>query len=180
MHKMCGFTSTCACAKYHPALCFIQTFCSIQWLCMQTSKALIRLRGCAGWPGPSLSAYTRRYVFAWRGPINELKREKTYLLTCASNEDSNQPAHPRSLIRVFIVRMRKLFILGYPKWAQWRIRSDCVNAQADLNLRLAHISEVMFSDVATHMWFDNNIQNICKKLINSLFLKIQKIPLQTE
>ena len=34
--------------------------------------------------------------------------EKTYLLTCAPNEDSNQPAHPRSLIRVFVVRMKTL------------------------------------------------------------------------
>ena len=29
-------------------------------------KALIRLRGCAGWPGPSLSAQARRYAFALR------------------------------------------------------------------------------------------------------------------
>ena len=33
--------------------------------------------------------------------------EKPYLLTCAPNEDSNQPAHPRSLIRVFVVRIKK-------------------------------------------------------------------------
>ena len=39
---------------------------------------------------------------------NEPKREKTYLLTCTPNEDSNQPAHPRSLIRVFYVRMEKI------------------------------------------------------------------------
>ena len=30
-----------------------------------------------------------------------------------SNEDSNQHASPRSLIRVFIVRMEKHYILGY-------------------------------------------------------------------
>ena len=29
----------------------------------------------------------------------------TYFLTCAPNEDSNQPAHPRSLIRDFVVHM---------------------------------------------------------------------------
>ena len=33
--------------------------------------------------------------------------EKTYLLTCAPNEDSNKPAHRRSLIRVFVVRIKK-------------------------------------------------------------------------
>ena len=29
---------------------------------------MIRLRGCAGWSGPSLSAYARRHVFAWPDP----------------------------------------------------------------------------------------------------------------
>ena len=33
-------------------------------------------------------------VTTWKEP----QREKSYLLTCAPNEDSNQPAHPRSLI----------------------------------------------------------------------------------
>ena len=47
----------------------------------------------------------------------EPQREKTYLVTCGPNEDSNQPAHPRSLIRVFVVRLKKLCILGYPKCA---------------------------------------------------------------
>ena len=71
-----------------------------------------------------------------------------YLLTCAPNEDSNQPAHPRSLIRIFIVRMTKLCIICNPKCVQWRFWSDCANAQADLNLRWTHISESMFPDVA--------------------------------
>ena len=44
-----------------------------------------------------------------------------------------------SLIRVFVVRKKKICILGYPK------DSD----QADLNLHLAQIS---FSDVVAHMW----------------------------
>ena len=29
-------------------------------------KALIRLRGWAGWSGPSLSAYAKKHIFAWR------------------------------------------------------------------------------------------------------------------
>ena len=57
--------------------------------------------------------------------INEPQREKTYLLTCALKEDSDQPAHPRSLIRVFVVRMMKLCILGCPNCAQSRFLSDC-------------------------------------------------------
>ena len=37
------------------------------------------------------------------GLQTEPQREKTYHLTCAPKDDSNQPAHPRSLIRVFVV-----------------------------------------------------------------------------
>ena len=58
---------------------------------------------------------TRLDVF---NKINEPKWGKAYLPTCAPNEDSDQPAHPRSLIRVFVVRMKKLCILGYPKCDQ--------------------------------------------------------------
>ena len=83
--------------------------------------------------------------------VNEPQREKTYLLTYAPNEDSNQPAHPRSLIRVFVVRMNKLCILGYPKRAQWRFWSDCANAQADLNLRKANMSDCTFLVDAARM-----------------------------
>ena len=45
--------------------------------------------------------------------VYETQSESTYLLTCASNEDSDQPAHPRSLISVFVVRMKKHCTLGY-------------------------------------------------------------------
>ena len=38
----------------------------------------------------------------------EPPRAKTYLLTCAHNEDSNQSVHQRNLTRVFVVRMKKL------------------------------------------------------------------------
>ena len=33
---------------------------------------------------------------------------------CASSEDSDQPGHPPSLIRVFAVRMKKAWFLSYP------------------------------------------------------------------
>ena len=48
----------------------IETFCSSQWFWLLAAKALIRLRGCAIWSGPLLSAYARRLVFAWLGPYN--------------------------------------------------------------------------------------------------------------
>ena len=55
-------------------------------------------------------------------PILKFKFMK--FLTCAPNEDSNQPAHPRCPIRVFIVRMKKLCVLGYPKCAQRKVWSE--------------------------------------------------------
>ena len=38
--------------------------------------------------------------------------DKTYNKSCATSEDSDQPAHPRSLIRVFSVRMKYLGFLA--------------------------------------------------------------------
>ena len=57
--------------------------------------------------------------------IFEPKRQKTYLLQCIPNKDFNQPAHPRSLIKVFVVHMKKICFLGYPKGTQWWYWSDC-------------------------------------------------------
>ena len=34
----------------------------------QTTKVLIRLRGCTGWSAPLLIAYGIRHIFAWPGP----------------------------------------------------------------------------------------------------------------
>ena len=45
-----------------------ETFYSSQWFCLRTVKALIRLCGCAGWSGPSQSAYARTHVFSCRRP----------------------------------------------------------------------------------------------------------------
>ena len=41
--------------------------------------------------------------------------DKTYDKTCVTSEDLDQPAHPRSLIRVFADRMCHLQSTGYPK-----------------------------------------------------------------
>ena len=41
--------------------------------------------------------------------------DKTYFKTCVTSEDSDQPAHPCRLIRVFEDRMYLLQPLGYPK-----------------------------------------------------------------
>ena len=54
--------------------------------------------------------------------IFESQRDKTWLQTCAPNEDLNQPVHLRSLIRVFVVSMKKLSILVYPNMHSGKIR----------------------------------------------------------
>ena len=53
---------------------------------------------------------------------------------CAPSEDSDQPGHPPSLIRVFAVHMKKAWVLSYPLSAQRRLWSDWADAQADLRL----------------------------------------------
>ena len=63
---------------------------------------------------------------------------------CAPSEDSDQPGHPPSLIRVFAVRMKKAWVLTYLLRAQRRLWSEWADAQADLSLRWAHIHFVGF------------------------------------
>ena len=62
----------------------------------------------------------------------------------APSDDSVQPGHLPSLIRVFAVRMRKAWTLSYPLSAQRRLWSDWSDAQTDLSLRWAHSHIVGF------------------------------------
>ena len=86
----------------------IETFFSIKQFCLRTVKAQIRLRGCAGWSGPSLSAYAHRHVFAWRGP----SLEQTDLSICFEflQGFSDWPFHLVGVIRLFSGRYRPLQI----------------------------------------------------------------------
>ena len=83
--------------------------------------------------------------------INEPKRKEMYLLTW-------RPTKTQISLRIRAVWLESsLFawrhcILGYPKCAQWRFWSECADAQADLNLRWAHMSEGTFSDVADQLY----------------------------
>ena len=54
---------------------------------------------------------------------------------CASSEDSDQPGHPPSLTRVFVVRMKKPWVLSYSLSTLRRLWSDWADAQAGLSLR---------------------------------------------
>ena len=76
--------------------------------------------------------------------INEPPHDKTNKMTYAPCEDSDQPGHPPSLIRVFAVHMKKTWVLSYPLSAQRRLWSDWADAQADLSHRWAHSHFVGF------------------------------------
>ena len=75
---------------------------------------------------------------------------------CAPSEDSAQPGHPPSLIRVFAVRMKKAGVLSHPQSEQQRLWSDWADAQADLSLRWAHTHFVGFV-MSRLIWFQWSI-----------------------
>ena len=52
---------------------------------------------------------------------NEPPHDKTNIMACAPSEDSDQPGHPPSLIRVFAVRMKKAWVLSYQLSAKRRL-----------------------------------------------------------
>ena len=79
-------------------------------------------------------SHNHKWVASWQNQQND----------CASIEDSDQPGHPPSLIRVFAVHMKKAWVLRYPLSAQRRLWSDWVDAQADLSLCWAHTHFVGF------------------------------------
>ena len=70
--------------------------------------------------------------------INEPANDQTYNKRCGTSEDSDQPAHPRSLIRVFADRMRILQPSWSPKTDKREPLPFWVDVQANLNLCWSH------------------------------------------
>ena len=79
-------------------------------------------------------------------------------MTCAPSEDSDQPGHPPSLIRVFAVRMKKHWALTYLLSAQWRLWSDWADAQADLSPSWAHMPFCFFFHAAAHIIYHQDLR----------------------
>ena len=73
-------------------------------------------------------------------------------MACAPSEDSDQPGHLPILIRVFVVRMKKAWVLSYPLSAQQRLSSDWADDQADLSLCWMHMPCCWFCHVAAHLY----------------------------
>ena len=97
------------------------------------------------------SCFPSEYVLVYKESIRSPRAWESYLLTCAPNEDSNQLAHPHSLIRVFVEEILHPWLQVYKKYAKRRFWSDCANAQADLNFRQAHVSDGTFYDVSAYI-----------------------------
>ena len=72
---------------------------------------------------------------------NEPAHDKTYNKTCANSEDSDQSAHPCSLIRIFADCMFLQQPTGYPKRDKLEPFPYWVDIQADLSLCWSHKSD---------------------------------------
>ena len=74
----------------------------------------------------------------------EPAHDKTYNETCANSEDSDQPAHSRSLFRVFADRMCLLQPPGYAKRNKQEPLPYWADVQADLSLCSSQRSNCRF------------------------------------
>ena len=82
----------------------------------------------SGYPGKDTEAHSRCYRSVSRHNPFEPPHDKTNKMTCAPCEDSDQPGHLPSLIRVFAVHTKKAWVLSYPLSAQRRLWSDLADA----------------------------------------------------
>ena len=76
---------------------------------------------------------------------NEPPHDKTNKMIYAPSEDSDQPGHPPSLIRVFAVHSVGSWGPNLSSCGQWRLWSDWTDAQADLSLLGAQIILLVLS-----------------------------------
>ena len=111
----------------------------------------------------SFPSSTFSYVLYGERKRKEPPHDKTNKMACAPSEDSDQPGHPPSLIRVFAVRMKIAWVLSYPLSAQRRLWSVWANVQADLSLCWAHMSFCWFCHEAAHRSSINEPEHEKKK-----------------
>ena len=122
--------------------------------------------------------------YNWHGltrTIYEPQHEKKNThnkMACAPSEDSDQPGHPPSLIRVFAVRMKKPWVLSYPLSAQRRLWSDWADAQADLSLRWAHMRFYWFCHEAAQSL--RTTSRVLHRALDSRYLDYSRPPALSE
>ena len=70
----------------------------------------------------------------------EPPHDKTNKMACVPSEDSDQPGHPPSLIRVFAVCMKKACVLSYPWSASfitwWTLKNQTLTCTLTLNIKI--------------------------------------------
>ena len=113
----------------------------VHWLCWYSTTLGVGTFSYCTFNVDILESKTVFQYWLW---TNEPPRDKTNKMACALSEDSDQPGHLPSLIRVFAVRMKKAWVLSYLLSTQRRLWSDWADAQADLSLRWAHSHIVGF------------------------------------
>ena len=91
------------------------------------------------------------------GLLHMPQRQKTYLRTCALSDHSDKPAHLSHLIRILTRRIVDSQWGKLSSYGQQKLWSACVEAQADLSLRWANMSEGTFSHVSAYII---NVRNI--------------------
>ena len=91
--------------------------------------------------------HTRVRVTSWSEPPHN----KTNKMICAPSEDSDQPGHSPSLIRVVPIRLKEHWVFSYPLSAQRRLWSDLTDT-ADQSICCAHISFCLFCHEAAHLF----------------------------
>ena len=142
----CSSTSITACTQPYP-----QPLC---WNLWQTASWSLL-------PGMACNA----------SHIPEPPCDKTKKMAHAPSKASDQPGHPPSLITVFAVRMKKVWVLSYPLSAQRRLWSDWADAQIDRSLRWMHSHFVGF----VMRWLTYTI-NLLSKMLSKIVYKNTHLP----
>ena len=98
---------------------FVGSFVYFHTSCVQTAKALARLRRCAGLPEPSLDAYVVSTIISWAGSINclpyifAIKIHEVFVCFVISSKPSNLTLREKR-------SKSDTFQILYVKWlSQW-------------------------------------------------------------
>ena len=107
------------------------------------------------------------FVHQFCNKIIELPHDKTNKMICAPSEDSDQPGHSPSLIRVFAVCSVGSWGPNVSSCGQRRLWSDWADAQADRSVHWAQRSFCWFCHEAAHMYFTSTPE----PLYNTVYYK---------
>ena len=94
-----------------------------------------------------------------KGLLYKPVHNKTYNKTCATSKNSDQPAHSRSLVRVFADSKCLLWPPGYPK--RDKPLPYWVAVQADLSLFWSHSSYCRCYPLLSHIYVQYGFRSAC-------------------